>query len=71
MRVKAHFPYGGFGFDGISRRRHGDEFSIDEALFDDSWMVRVGAKAPADADAGETVAPKKRGRKPATVEPAE
>ena len=39
--VKAVFPRGGFGFDGLSRRRDGDEFTIDEALFSEDWMVRV------------------------------
>lgn len=51
LTVKAHFPNGGFGFDGRGRRRHGDVFSIDEGKFDPSWMVRIEG-APADAEDG-------------------
>lgn len=59
IQVKAVFPHGGFGFDGLSRRRHGDVFEIDEIHFCDTWMELVKSAEPAEAEQ-----PKKRGRKP-------
>ena len=41
IKVRAVFPRGGFGFDGQARRYDGDEFTIDESLFSESWMERV------------------------------
>lgn len=57
IRVKAVFPYGGYGFDGRARRRDGDVFDIDEALFSENWMVRVDSATgePAGGE-GEPVA---------------
>lgn len=56
IQVRAVFDgYRAFGFDGLARRRNGDEFTIAEEKFDPSWMERV---------ADDEAAPKKRGRKP-------
>jgi len=50
MKVRAVFPDGGFGFDGLGRRWDGDEFSIDGDKFDPSWMALVEESEVAEAD---------------------
>jgi hypothetical protein len=55
MKVRAVFPDGGFGFDGLGRRRDGDEFEIEESIFDPSWMEKVE-----DSEEPEIPAPKAR-----------
>jgi hypothetical protein len=42
VRVRAHFPNGGFGYvEGSGRKRHGAEFNIPEDQLA-NWMVPVG-----------------------------
>jgi len=50
LMVRAVFPNGGFGFDGLGRRRHGDEFQLEESLFDPSWMEVVDVVMPVDEE---------------------
>ena len=65
IKVRAVFPDGGFGFDGLGRRRDGDEFAIDETKFDENWMRRVDSDpepAP-EPEKATTPEPKTRRRR--------
>lgn len=64
LKVRAVFPDGGFGFDGLGRRRDGDEFQLEESLFDPSWMEVIDVVMPEDEEQPDpTPAPQKRTRK--------
>lgn len=66
IRVRAFFKEGGpaaFGFDGMGRRRDGDEFDIDESKFDPSWMEKLDGKPAKVADTEGGDAPKAAPRK--------
>lgn len=68
VTVRAVFSNGKFGFDGLSRRRDGDKFQIDESNIQ-PWMTVVKkepepkaapkAKAKAKAKAGSANAKSK------------